>query len=263
MGPIGPTGPIGALGPTGPIGPIGPMGPTGLTGATGAQGPIGATGATGPQGPIGATGAIGPMGPAGATGPAGTNGNDAVTIRFTRAMPPSGSSIAALDAACVTAYGPNYQLAELRDLGTLFGGLSMNGLTPPFWVNNAGVVSGFFFNGPAVAATSPASAPATCVRVDARVRYTRTTAATSATIAALDATCVGAFGASYQVADIRDLGALWQANLNLVISPRFIATNQGASGGQVNSFAENGNNPAGISQFGAGTWPVACVRLTP
>ncbi len=260
QGPIGPVGPIGALGPQGPIGPmgpIGPIGPTGLTGATGAQGPVGATGATGPQGPIGATGAVGPM------GPTGTNGSDTVVIRFTRAMPPSGSSIATLDAACATAYGPNYQLAELRDLGTLFGGLSMNGLTPPFWVNNAGVVSGFFFNGPAVAASSPASAPATCVRIDARVRYTRTTAATTATIAALDAACVGAFGASYQVADIRDLGALWTANLNLVINPRFIATNLGASSGQVNSFAENGNNPSGISGFGAGTWPVACVRLTP
>jgi Collagen triple helix repeat (20 copies) len=266
VGPIGPAGPMGAAGAIGPQGPIGLTGATGPIGPTGAAGPIGLTGATGPMGPTGAAGpagATGPMGPAGATGPSGTNGAGAAAIRFTRATPSSSSSLAALDAACVNEYGVNYQFADLRDLGTLFGGLALNGLNEAFLAYNAGTVTGFALNGPNVISSSPSTAPAICVRVDARVRYTRALVATTATIAALDATCAGAFGALYQVADVRDLAALWLGNVNLGINPRFVAVYQGSSYGQVSSFAANGNNPAGLSQFGAGTWPVACVRLTP
>ena len=296
-GAAGPTGPTGAVGATGAQGVAGPIGLTGATGATGAQGPIGLTGAagaTGAQGPIGLTGAAGatgaqgpigpagmdgvdgmdgaqgpigpagPTGPTGPTGPAGTGGSDTVVMRFTRGTPPSGSTIATLDAQCVTEYGANYQLADLRDLGTLwYGGLSLNGLNESFWGNNAGVVTGYSLGGQNLNGASPATAPVLCVRIDARVRYTRLTAATTSTVAALDATCVGSFGASYEVADVKDLMALWAGNVNLGSNPHFVATYQGTAYAQVSSFAANGSNPPSLSQFGAGTYPVACVRLTP
>jgi len=291
QGPIGLTGAAGATGAQGPIGLTGaagatgaqgPIGLTGAAGATGAQGPIGLTGAagaTGAQGPIGPAGMdgvdgmdgaqgpigpAGPTGPTGPTGPAGTGGSDTVVMRFTRGTPPSGSTIATLDAQCVTEYGANYQLADLRDLGTLwYGGLSLNGLNESFWGNNAGVVTGYSLGGQNLNGASPATAPVLCVRIDARVRYTRLTAATTSTVAALDATCVGSFGASYEVADVKDLMALWAGNVNLGSNPHFVATYQGTAYAQVSSFAANGSNPPSLSQFGAGTYPVACVRLTP
>jgi hypothetical protein len=109
-----------------------------------------------------------------------------------------------------------------------------------------------------------APAPALCVRLDAPIRYTRTTASTTSTVANLDAACSASFGASYEVADIHDLMALWQGNLNLGSNPQFIATySQNTTYGLVGAFAENGANPATLTQFGTGTWPVACVRLTP
>ena len=233
-------------------------------GAQGPIGPMGSVGPPGPPGPTGAAGVTGATGATGATGPAGSNGGGAVNIRFTRVTPATGSTIAALDTACVTEYGANYQLADLRDLGTLWtGGLSINGLNEAFWANNAGTVTGFSLNGLNINSVSPASAPAACVRIDAIIRYTRAKVSSASTIATLDATCVGAFGASYQVADVHDLAALWGGNVNLGSNPSFIATYQGATYGLVGVFAANGANPSSLSQFGAGTWPVVCVRLTP
>ncbi|APR74871.1 Hypothetical protein A7982_00217 [Minicystis rosea] len=148
-------------------------------------------------------------------------------------------------------------------MGIHFGGLGYNGINPSFWANNAGTISGFTFNAAIVSTSTPATAPAACVRVDARVRYTRTISPTTATVATLDAACTSAFGASYQTADIRDLGSLWRANVGLNLQPRFIATNRGATP-LVGVFAEGGNNPVSLSQFFVtGTYQVACVRLTP
>jgi len=57
---IGATGSVGPIGPAGPMGPTGQTGATGETGTTGDTGPTGATGNTGPQGDIGLTGPTGP-----------------------------------------------------------------------------------------------------------------------------------------------------------------------------------------------------------
>ena len=65
------------------------------------------------------------------------------------------------------------------------------------------------------------------------------------------------------MADVHDLAALWGGNVNLGSNPQFISLYQGVSYGQVGVFAANGSNPTSLSQFGAGSYPVACVRLTP
>jgi hypothetical protein len=260
-GAIGPQGPAGATGATGGTGAIGPQGPDGATGATGATGAIGPQGPDGATGATGATGAVGPQGPAGATGPAGTT--SAPVIRFTRATPASGSTLAMLDTACVTEYGASYQLSDVRDFATLFGGLNYSGIAPFFWADNAGTVTGFTINASTVSTSALASAPAMCVRMDAVIRYTRTMVSNTVTVATLDSTCVGAFGASYQAADIRDLGALWQGDTNLNLTPYFIATFQ-ATAPVVRIVFASGQNPVQLQQFvGTATWPVACVRLGP
>ena len=66
----------------------------------------------------------------------------------------------------MTEYGANYQLADLRDLGTLwYGGLSLNGLNESFWGNNAGVVTGT----PQVSAMASMSADVAGTRLFDRV----------------------------------------------------------------------------------------------
>jgi hypothetical protein len=274
QGATGPQGAQGVTGAQGATGSQGPIGPTGAQGATGPQGPQGVTGAqggTGPQGPQGvpgtpgATGAAGATGATGATGPAGTGaGGDTVAIRFTRGTLASGSTIGQLDNQCVSEYGINYDAADIRDLGTLwYGGLFLNALNENFLALNNSVVNAYSLNSQNVNGGS-APAPVACVRVDARIRYTRTTAATTSSVATLDATCAGAFGASYEVADLRDLMALWQGNYNLANNAQFIATySQNTTYDLIGSFAANGANPTSLSQFGAGTYQVCCVRLTP
>ncbi len=163
-------------------------------------------------------------------------------------------------------YGANYEAADIRDVGTLWhGGLSVGGgLNLNYLILNNSVVGAFSINGQNIGNGGGSPAPVACVRLDARIRYTRTTAPTTDTVVALDAVCQTAFGANYETADLKDLAALWQGNVNLGSNPHFIATySQNTTYGLVQSFAENGNNPPGLSPFGAGTWPVCCVRLTP
>lgn len=114
-----------------------------------------------------------------------------------------------------------------------FGGIGYNGIAPSFLADNAGAAGGFVFNAAIVSTATPATAP------------------------------VGAFGAGYPIADIRDLGAQWRANADMNVQLRFIATIRGSIP-LVGVFAESGTRPLAISQFFVtGTYQVACLRLPP
>jgi hypothetical protein len=194
-----------------------------------------------------------------------------VPIRFTRAAKSTSSTVAALDAACVAEYGSNYQLADTRDLQALW----RNGLNNDFGYKNTFIatyltsnVDSFYIANANFAylslSNTPGSYPVACVRVDAILRFTRTTQPTSSSVGTLDAACAAAFGSSYQLADSRDLQALWGNALGSDFGSNntFIATFE--IGAVTSFFVYSGTTVGVLSLSGSsGSYPVACVQLTP
>jgi hypothetical protein len=196
-----------------------------------------------------------------------------VPIRFTRTAKSTSSTVAALDAACVAEYGGNYQLADTRDLQALWRNRLNNDFS---WRNtfiatySTGVVNSFYIANANFAyislSATPGSYPVACVRVDEIVRFTRTTMPTTSPVATLDAACASAFGSSYQLADSRDLQALWSNALGSDFSNNnnntFIAT---IDAGTVTTFLIYSGTNGGVLSFApiSGSFPIACVQLTP
>jgi hypothetical protein len=95
------------------------------------------------------------------------------------------------------------------------------------------------------------------------IRFTRAMGNTASSVGTLDAACAAEYGANYQLGDSRDVEALWKGALgnNYGSSVMFIAT---YSTGGVNSFYIAASTAPYIAFANTpGSFPVACVQLTP
>jgi hypothetical protein len=192
--------------------------------------------------------------------------SEGVPLRFTRQAISLLGLLPTFDAACTAEFGPNYQFADLRDVDALWQGTLANtvGSSDGFAiaVGNQIVSLAYVATGSPPSLTlggTGGSAPVACVRMDAILRFTRAPQATNASVANLDAACVLEFGSRYQLADVRDIQALWQDSRASGQGPnyKFVAT---YLSGNVSSFyiANSTLVPAG-----SGSFPAACVRMTP
>ncbi|MBL7078480.1 hypothetical protein ISS42_02385 [Candidatus Shapirobacteria bacterium] len=135
-------------------------------------------------------------------------------IRFSETTAAYNASNATKDSACSTDFGSHYQAAQTQDIIALWqGGMGVvSGTTTNFFNVYADATTTYYmgYDPPKLTASlTDGTYPIACVRKDAPLRFSRTTAAYNASNATKDSACSTDFGANYGAAGYLDTAALW------------------------------------------------------
>jgi hypothetical protein len=182
--------------------------------------------------------------------PAGGGGSGAPSpeILFTRTSLPLVSSVATMDAQCVTEFGSNYYSASISDLATK----TLPEAVPSvgyFLVSDSGY--GYGSSGAwSQTFTDVGSKPVACVRKSSTITFTRTTLPLVSSVATMDAQCVTEFGSNYYSASLADLGTRAQPAAS-GLAKYFLISSAG--------YGLMGNTTWSQTFTDVGSKPVACV----
>src|SRR3989344_2451474 len=185
------------------------------------------------------------------------------TLRFTRAIVTSTSTVAQRDTQCSSEFGSNYYTAHPSDVAvhaplagvigdyTFYTSYAAN---PNPYMLLADLINGFNY----VPSTGGVDSPVACVRKDAILLFTRFMLDRSVALGTKDGQCATEFGSKYRTASDFEVAtyAHLGGGLNFLVSDRANA--------ETNLVPDTTNGFSYLSVFTAfGSFPVACIKFSP